>query len=470
MTEPPVAPVARSSAAEQPTAVLSVGGARVTLLGTAHVSKASAMAVERLVATGDHDAVAIELDAGRLAAITDSQAHAKTDLMQVLREGKAGVLAVNLALGAFQQRLADQFGIEPGAEMRAAVTGARERGLPLLLIDRDIGVTLRRLYGGVGWWRRLTLVAGILASAFTSEKVGEEEIERLKEGDVLEATFAEFAQSRADLYGPLIAERDEYMAAKLLLAVGSDGAPRHRHVLAVVGAGHLKGITAALVAAGAEVVGDDGGASPGAGPGQDGASPEGSPAAPGAEARAADDPAGGGAAAATAPATTAPRSREALRARLRELERTPPPSRATRVVPWAVLVLVLAGFAIGFLRSPAEGLRLLTDWTIVTATLAGLGALAALAHPLTIAATAVAAPFTTLNPLLGAGFVAAGVELWLRKPNVGDFERLRRDVTTLRGWWTNRAARVLLVFVLATLGASAGTFLASARVLGRLVG
>src|SRR5690606_11215785 len=163
-------------------------------------------------------------------------------------------------------------------------------------------------------------------------------------------------------------------------------------------------------------------------------------------------------------------SREELRARLRELETAPPPSRATRVVPWAVLVLVLAGFAIGFLRSPAEGLRLLTDWTIVTATLAGLGALAALAHPLTIAATAVAAPFTTLNPLLGAGFVAAGVELWLRKPNVGDFERLRRDVTTLRGWWTNRAARVLLVFVLATLGASAGTFLAGARVFGRLLG
>src|SRR5690606_20739710 len=74
------------------------------------------------------------------------------------------------------------------------------------------------------------------------------------------------------------------------------------------------------------------------------------------------------------------------------------------------------------------------------------------------------------NPVLGAGFVAAGVELWLRKPSVGDFERLKQDVTTWRGWWTNRAARVLLVFVLSTLGASAGTFVASARIFGRLFG
>ncbi len=415
MTDAPVA--TQAPPPDQPVEVVEVGGSRVTLLGTAHVSKASAEAVERMIATGEYDAVAIELDAGRLAAITDKAAHAKTDLLQVLREGKAGVLAVNLALGAFQQRLADQFGIEPGAEMRAAVKGAKERGVPLLLIDREIGVTLRRLYGGVGWWRRMTLVAGILASAFSNDKVGEDEIEKLKEGDVLEATFAEFAESRADLYGPLIAERDEYMANKLLLAVQGDSGPRHENVLAVVGAGHLKGIKDALTRAAEGSV-----------------------------------------------------ERPALTSRLAELQTTPPPSRVTKLIPWAILVLVLAGFAIGFWRSPEQGFQLLADWTLITAGLAGIGTLLALAHPVTIAATAIAAPFTTLNPLLGAGFVAAGVELWLRKPNVGDFERLRSDVTTLRGWWTNRAARVLLVFVLATLGASAGTFLASARIFGRLVG
>jgi len=168
--------------------------------------------------------------------------------------------------------------------------------------------------------------------------------------------------------------------------------------------------------------------------------------------------------------TAGRQERQALRAELAALEQTPPPSRWSKAIPWLILVLVLAGFAVGFWRSPAEGWQLLTDWTLITAGLAGLGTLIALAHPLTILATMVAAPFTTLNPVLGAGFVAAGVELWLRKPNVGDFERLRQDVTSWRGWWTNRAARVLLVFVLSTVGASSGTFLAGARIFSRLFG
>jgi len=402
---------------EQPLAVLELRGVRFTLLGTAHVSRSSAETVARLIATGDYDGVAIELDAGRLAAMTDSDAWAKTDLMKVLRDGKAGMLAVNLALSAFQQRLADQFGIEPGAEMRAAVNGAKEHGLPLLLIDREIGITLRRVYANVGWWQRMTLIAGMLASTFSNEKIEEEDIERLKQGDILESTFTEFAERSEKLYTPLIAERDSYMAAKLQQLAPVHGEPRHRSVLVVIGAGHLKGISAALSAAGA----------------------------------------------------LAP-SASQLSSTIAELEATPPASRWVKTIPWFILVVVLAGFVVGFLRSPEQGLQLLSDWALITAVLAGIGTLAALAHPVTILATMVAAPFTTLNPVLGAGFVAAGVELWLRKPSVGDFEKLKQDVTTWRGWWTNRAARVLLVFVLSTLGASAGTFLASARIVGRLFG
>src|SRR5690606_14019388 len=200
---------------DQPVTRLEVDGVEITLLGTAHVSRTSAETVSKMIAGGDYDSVAIELDAGRLAAITDTDAYAKTDLMQVLRSGRAGVLAVNLALGAFQQRLADQFGIEPGAEMRSAVAGAKALGLPLILIDRDIGVTLRRLYASVGWWQRMVLLSGLLASTFTNEKIEEEEIEKLKEGDILEATFSEFAERSERLYRPLIAERDSYMAIKL---------------------------------------------------------------------------------------------------------------------------------------------------------------------------------------------------------------------------------------------------------------
>ena len=395
----------------QPLAVIELNGVEFTLLGTAHVSRTSADTVASLIATGDYDAVAIELDAGRLAAITDADSWAKTDLMKVLRDGKAGMLAINLALSAFQQRLADQFGIEPGAEMRAAVKGAKEQGLPLLLIDRDIGVTLRRVYANVGWWQRLMLISGMLASTFSNEKIDEEDIERLKQGDILESTFTEFAERSEKLYTPLIAERDEYMAAKLKQVAARPAASRPRRVLVVIGAGHLKGMAAAL---GAEAGTTTPPAEPGAEPG---------PAA------------GSGSDRAISPAI--------LQATLARLELTPPAGRWVKAIPWLILFVVLAGFVVGFLRSPEQGLRLLTDWTLITAGLAGVGTLLALAHPLTIGATMVAAPFTTLNPLLGAGFVAAGVELWLRRPSVGDFERLKKDVTTWRGWWTNRAAREL---------------------------
>lgn len=395
----------------QPSEVLELGGTRYTLLGTAHVSRTSAEAVEALASSGRFDAIAIELDAGRHAALVDPERWAKLDLFKVLREGKVALVAANLALGAFQQRIAEQFGIEPGQEMRAAIRAAKEAGLPLLLIDRDVGVTLRRVSGNLSWWQRMTLLSGLLASLFTSEKVSEEEIEKLKEGDMLEATFTEFAQSSKRLYTPLIAERDRYMAARLRESAGSGEAPRYREVLVVVGAGHLKGLAAALR--------DEQG-----------------------------DP-------------------KAVR---RELEQLPEPSIWPKLIPWLLVAFVLAGFAVGFARNPNFGLQLLSEWSLITGLLAAVGASVALAHPLTILASAVSAPVTTLHPLLGVGFVAAAVELWLRRPEVGDFSRLRRDVTSLRGWWRNRVAHTLLVFFLSSLGASIGFYLAGARLFGKLFG
>ena len=132
--------------------------------------------------------------------------------------------------------------------------------------------------------------------------------------------------------------------------------------------------------------------------------------------------------------------------------------------------IILVGFVIGFLRSPDLGLQLISDWFFINAILASLGAAIALAHPLTVVGTFFAAPFTSLNPLIGAGFVAAGIELWLRKPKVSDFGSLRKDVATVRGWWRNRVARTLLVFFLATLGSALGTYLAGFRIFGRLFG
>ncbi len=394
---------------EQPLRIIEQGGARYTILGTAHVSKTSADEVERLINTGDFDAVAIELDPNRHANLTDPDRWAKTDLFEVFRQGKASMMAASLALGAFQQRIAEQSGIQPGEEMRRAIRVAKDADLPVLLIDRDIGITLRRVYRNVPWWQRMTLIGGLLASVVSREEVTEEEIEKLKEGDMLEATFNEFAESSQELYGPLIAERDEYMAVRLR---EETNVKPYKNVLVVIGAGHLKGLAQNL---------------------------------------------------------ETPTEKEPAEVR-KSLETLPKGTPWLRVLPWLIVALVLTGFIIGFSRSPELGLQLVTDWVLINGSLTALGAIIATAHPLTIIGAFFAAPLTSLNPLIGAGFVAAGIELWARKPKMGDFNTLRQDVTVWRGWWRNRVARTLLVFFLATLGSAAGTYLAGFSIAGRLFG
>src|SRR5690349_24419866 len=110
--------------ANQPHRTVVRDGTEFILLGTAHVSKASAEAVRDLVEHGDFDAIAIELCAHRADTMRNPDAIREMDLFRVLKEGRAGVVAAGLALGAYQRRLAEQLGIEPGAEMRAAMDGA----------------------------------------------------------------------------------------------------------------------------------------------------------------------------------------------------------------------------------------------------------------------------------------------------------------------------------------------------------
>ena len=397
-----------SSETQEPLIELDCNGAQLTLLGTAHVSRASADKVAELLEHGEYDAVAVELCPSRYHALINPGALAKMNLFDVVRSGKAPMVAASLALGAYQQRMAEQFGIEPGAEMRAAVISAQAKGSSVLLIDREVGVTLRRIYRNVPWWRRLNLFAGLLASVLSSEKVREEDIERLKQGDVLENTFAQFAEDQRDLFRPLIDERDRYMAARLQQETAKGA---YRNILAVVGAGHLKGIQTYLRQQ--PPLGDE---------------------------------------------------------TVRELNQVPPPSRWPRLIPWLIVILIFVGFAIGFYRSPALGWQLVGDWILINGGLSALGALIAGAHPLTTVSAFVAAPLTSLNPTIGAGMVTAAVETLLRKPEVGDFSRLRKDTIRLRGWWHNRVTRILLVFLLSTLGSAIGTYVAGFRILDRLTG
>ncbi|MEE2983350.1 MAG: TraB/GumN family protein [Pseudomonadota bacterium] len=395
-----------NSLAGQPIADIALGALELRLLGTAHVSRTSAAAVAREIESGAYDQIAVELCSNRHRGIVDPDALGRMNLFEVIRAGKAPMVTAMLAMGAFQQRIAEQFGVEPGAEMRAAIEGAAKHKLELHLIDRDIGTTLRRIYRNVPWWKRLYLFSGLFASVVVDDEISEEDIEALKDGDLLESTFAQFANSAGAIYGPLIDERDQYMAAQLLeLSDGSSG-----RMLAIVGAGHLRGIQRYL---------DQG--------------------------------------------------FEDRRQRMRELEKNPPARRWFKFVPWIIVALILAGFSVGFYRSPELGWTLVLEWVLINGGLATLGVAIAGGHPLTMLSGFVGAPLTSLNPTIGAGMVTAMVEAWVRKPTVADFGELRRDTTTLAGWRRNRVARTLLVFFLSTLGSAIGTYVAGFRIFDHLV-
>ncbi|MEN5117404.1 TraB/GumN family protein [Luteimonas sp. TWI662] len=390
----------------QPHAIVERDGVRYTLLGTAHVSKVSVEAVEDAIGSGAFDMVAVELDPQRLQAITDPDALGKLNLVDVIRKGRVALFAANLALSAYQRRLAEQLGIEPGAELKRAVALADARGLPVALIDRDVGLTFRRTSSRLGLMGKLRLGGSLMSGLLTNEEMGEDEIEKLKQGDMLESSFGDFARSDPKLYETIIAERDRYMAARLRGDVG-----HAREVLAVVGAGHLAGIARHL----------------------------------------AED-------------TQTP---SAIRT---ELEQAPSTRRFpwfTTLLMALILAMIGWGYWHGGVD---VGRQLLEEWVLITAAFAALGAIAAAAHPLGILAAAIAAPLKPFRPPgVSPGLFSALIEAHMRKPAYRDFLALRDDAGTFRGWYRNRVSRTILNFMFTNLGSSIGVWVAGLRIFGKLL-
>jgi len=143
------------------------------------------------------------------------------------------------------------------------------------------------------------------------------------------------------------------------------------------------------------------------------------------------------------------------------LETVPPKGRGAGILKWLIPAVILLLLVFGFFLGGAEtGKDMISWWVAANAVFAGLGAIIAFAHPITILATIVAAPLTSLNPMIAAGWVAGLVEAFLRKPKVRDFENLSEDILSVRGFWKNKVTRLLLIVILANLGSSIGTFVA----------
>ena len=393
--------------ADQPIARVTRDGVEYTLLGTAHVSRASVAAVQSLLESGDYDAIAVELCDTRFRSMRDREAWRNLDLLKIIREGKAGMVAANLALSAYQRRLAEQFGIEPGAEMKVAADIADSQGKPLWLIDREIATTLKRAYRSVRLRDRLGIFSGLVASVFERGAVAEEEIEKLKQGDMLQSAFSEFAQQSEPLYRSLIAERDTFMAARLREETAKQPLQR---VLVIIGAGHLAGIEREL----------------------------------------ADQ-------------------NDAPQALLATLNAVPQAAQWPKWIGVGLLVAIFGAIAYAFTRGVGFGTLALQDWILFTGVGAALGALVGGGHILSVLTALVVGPLKPFRPFVPVGAVAAAVEMALRRPRVADFEALRDDVIDWHGWWRNRVSRTLLVFMFSNFGMMIGEWMAGIRILHRVL-
>ncbi|KGI78235.1 TraB/GumN family protein [Oleiagrimonas soli] len=383
-------------------------GVEYVILGTAHVSRASVAAVEALCEREPFDAIAVELCDSRARSMRDPDAFKRMDLFQVIRQGKTGMVAASLVLGSFQKRLAEQYGIESGAEMKAAMQSADRDGRALWTIDRDVGLTLKRAWRSLGFREKFGVLSSLVGSLFEREDIAEEEIEKLKSGDMLEGAFSEFAKSSEGLYNGLIAERDAFMAARLREQAARS--PDVRKVLVVIGAGHLKGLCTHLAEQDA-------------------------------------DPS----------------------LRIAELERMPPAARWPRYLGFGLVLAIFIAIGFAFHRSTALGTDALLTWVLCTGILGATGALVAGGHPLSIVASFIAAPLKPIRMAIPAGAIGALTEVWLRKPQVSDFETMRDDIGHWRGWWRNRVVRVFLLFTLVNIGTIIGEYVAGVHILHSLL-
>jgi len=228
---------------------LEHAGTTYHLIGTAHVSKASIDEVRAAIATLSPDVVCVELCQTRLDSLEGKRTLRDVKVLSALREGRAMFLLAQVALDvSYGDDDVDTCGLLRSfsvqwqlLEAPAGSRAALKRGLPFALIDREVSITLRRTWANLGIPARAMLAASFAVGALRSGQITEQLVEELKEKRNMSQLMAELATAMPEIKAPMIDERDQYMASKLVEA----GAGKRR-VLAVVGAAHVAGITAHL--------------------------------------------------------------------------------------------------------------------------------------------------------------------------------------------------------------------------------
>jgi pheromone shutdown-related protein TraB len=384
----------------------------ITLVGTAHVAASSVLEVEQTIRGRRPSRVLVELDPRRLEALKDPEAWQRTDIVRIIRDGKQHLFLLQLYLASVQAQMGRETGVAPGAELLRAVQVADEVGAEVVLIDRDIAITLKRGFGGLGFWTRMRLFYNLWSEIMTpaAAETGKLDVEALLKSDAITQMTQEFARVAPPIKVALIDERDDYMASHIAeqaaraspsasaLGTASQAAPSGG-IVAVVGAGHLAGIKARL--------------------------------------------------ASSTPPTEATR---------KVLDQLPPPRLTVgKVIGWAIPLAIVAFFVyLAATGQFAELRQQALEFILITGSLSALGCILALGHPVAVVVAFVAAPIGVLHPLLATGWFAGLAQAWIRKPTVADFQAIKQ-IETFKQFWSNGVVRILLVTALTNVGAMVST-------------
>ncbi len=371
----------------------------ILLVGTAHISQESVDEVKAAIEQFKPDIVAVELCDRRYEAITQKDKWENTPITSLLKSNKAYLILAQTFLASIQRRLGKEHGVEPGSEMIAAIKQAEQHNIPVALVDRDISVTLKRAWRKMGIREKFRLSWEFMKAllGYDEEELEELDLKQLMNQDVISAMMDEFKEIAPSVATVLIYERDQYISKKILEE------SKKGKVLAVVGAGHIEGIKSYL-------------------------------------------------------------EKKTLDVDLKELEEVPKKRiSVAKIVAYSIPVIFVALLVWMFISKGPQAWDQIANvfiiWFLVNGILSALGAAIARAHPLSIGAAFIAAPFTSLNPAVAAGWFAGLVEAKLRTPVVKDFQNLSK-IESLKDFMNNKVIRLLMVVALANVGSMIGTFIA----------
>ena len=377
----------------------------IILIGTAHISEESVNEVRQAIERYQPDIVAVELCQRRYDTITKKEKWENTPVAALIKSNNAYFMLAQTFLSSIQRRLGEEYGVEPGSEMIAAIQEAKKQNIKVALVDRDITVTLKRAWQKMGVREKFRVIWEFLKAmlGYDEEELQDIDLKELMKQDVISQMMEEFSKIAPSAALVLISERDQYISQKIIEE------SKKGKVIAVVGAGHITGIKKHLEKQELNLNLQE--------------------------------------------LDTVPKKRINL-------------VKIVEVIIPVIFFSIIGWIIYSTGIDPWNKIKdIFLVWFLVHGILSAIGAAIARGHPLSILTAFAAAPFTSLEPFFAPGWFAGLVEAKLRKPLVKDFQDLSK-IENMRDFFKNRVVRLLMVVALANLGSIIGTIIALPWILG----